>query len=541
MKSRGAVALLLTVSLLLGLAVGMTRAQDAQPNGVSAASSLGAAFTYQGRLMRDDRPVNGTCDLRFRLFDAASGGSQVGSTVTRAGTMVTNGLVSVSLDFGADAFTGDARWLEVAVRCPAGSGSYTTLSPRQPIRAVPYALALPGLRSELNTESPNIIGGYSGNSVADGVRGATISGGGMERFTNRVSGSFGTVGGGVNNVVSGFYATIAGGGGNRANNQGATVGGGIGNTANWVEATVGGGRNNTAGGGHATVSGGENNEAGGNYATVSGGYSNTATTSYTSIGGGYRNTASGSRATIAGGEQNTASGYLATVGGGFNNRATGDRSVVAGGVNNTASGAWATVPGGSGNVAAGNYSFAAGRRAKANKNGCFVWADSTNAEVTCNATNRTIFRSSGGFYIYTNSNLTSGVRVAAGGGSWASLSDRNAKENIAPVDPMSVLEKLAHLPISTWNYKSQDEAIRHMGPMAQDFYAAFGLGEDDTHIGTLDAEGVLMAAVQGLYRQNQAQAQEITQLKEENAMLRARLAELAGRLERLEAQLQQGK
>jgi hypothetical protein len=105
------------------------------------------------------------------------------------------------------------------------------------------------------------------------------------------------------------------------------------------------------------------------------------------------------------------------------------------------------------------------------------------------------------------------VQLSAGGGSWGSLSDRNTKFNFNPVDAQQVLEKVAALPVSTWSYLSQDASILHMGPMAQDFLAAFGLGEDEHYIGTLDADGVALAAIQGLYQLNQEQVAEIQSLK----------------------------
>jgi hypothetical protein len=79
------------------------------------------------------------------------------------------------------------------------------------------------------------------------------------------------------------------------------------------------------------------------------------------------------------------------------------------------------------------------------------------------------------------------------------MSDRNLKDNFAAVDRREVLARVGEMPISTWNYTFEDPAIRHIGPMAQDFYAAFGVGEDDRHIFPLDATGVSLAAVQGLY------------------------------------------
>jgi len=97
-------------------------------------------------------------------------------------------------------------------------------------------------------------------------------------------------------------------------------------------------------------------------------------------------------------------------------------------------------------------------------------------------------------------------------------SDRNLKENFVPVSPREVLDKVAALPISRWNFKD-DAATPHVGPMAQDFHAAFGLGTDERHIATVDADGVALAAIQGLNQK----------LETENAELKQRL----DRLERM--------
>ncbi|MCZ7640496.1 MAG: tail fiber domain-containing protein [Verrucomicrobia bacterium] len=119
------------------------------------------------------------------------------------------------------------------------------------------------------------------------------------------------------------------------------------------------------------------------------------------------------------------------------------------------------------------------------------------------------------------------MRLNSGGlrvnGTFVSASDRNLKENFEPVNPREVLDKVAALPISTWNYR-EDPGARHLGPVAQDFHAAFGVGSDDRHIATVDAEGVALAAIQGLNRkleeQVQAQAMRIRQLEVELADLR---------------------
>jgi hypothetical protein len=93
---------------------------------------------------------------------------------------------------------------------------------------------------------------------------------------------------------------------------------------------------------------------------------------------------------------------------------------------------------------------------------------------------------------------TAGVELAPGGGSWSSLSDVASKRAIEPVSGRRVLRKLASVPVSTWSYRAQDASIRHIGPMAQDFYRAFGVGEDRRHISSVDADGVSLAATKGL-------------------------------------------
>jgi hypothetical protein len=102
--------------------------------------ALDAAFTYQGQLKQSGAPLNGTADFEFNLFNASSGGVVVGGTNAVNNVSVADGLFTVSLNFGAPAFNGDQRWLEIAVRSPAGSGNFTTLAPRQPLTAAPYAL-----------------------------------------------------------------------------------------------------------------------------------------------------------------------------------------------------------------------------------------------------------------------------------------------------------------------------------------------------------------------------------------------------------------
>jgi hypothetical protein len=113
------------------------------------------------------------------------------------------------------------------------------------------------------------------------------------------------------------------------------------------------------------------------------------------------------------------------------------------------------------------------------------------------------------------------------------LSDMNAKQDFKSVDGQRVLLRLRGVPILTWRYRADASGVRHMGPTAQDFFAAFGLGQDERHIAPLDANGVTLAAVQELDRTVQARDAQIATLERQNAELSERLA----RLERIVANL----
>jgi hypothetical protein len=135
--------------------------------------------------------------------------------------------------------------------------------------------------------------------------------------------------------------------------------------------------------------------------------------------------------------------------------------------------------------------------------------------------------STGETQLTSNSSGTSGVTLPPGSGTWSSLSDRNMKENFETIDGEELLARLRNVPILRWNYKTQSAGVRHIGPMAQDFAAAFGVGEDDRHIATVDPDGVALAAAQALEARTALQQQRIDALEQENA-------ELRGRLERIE-------
>lgn len=105
-------------------------------------------------------------------------------------------------------------------------------------------------------------------------------------------------------------------------------------------------------------------------------------------------------------------------------------------------------------------------------------------------------------------------------------SDRNIKANISTVEGREILERLANVPISSWNYKAEAASIRHIGPMAQDFRSAFGVGKDDKSIYNVDANGVALASIQGLYQLIQEKTERIAAQQQQIAALEARLAAL---------------
>ncbi len=170
---------------------------------VSSLVALGNAFTYQGRLTDASAPANGTYDLRFILFDADSGGAQVGATVEKADVSVQNGLFTTELDFGAASFDGNARWMEIAIRPGNQTGTYTVLSPRQPITPVPYALYA-------KTAGLNLPFSGTASSGADtGIINITQGGAGAAiRGTANLGGVGGNLSGSTGLVVAGTTLAI---------------------------------------------------------------------------------------------------------------------------------------------------------------------------------------------------------------------------------------------------------------------------------------------------------------------------------------------
>jgi trimeric autotransporter adhesin len=212
---------------------------------------------------------------------------------------------------------------------------------------------------------------------------------------------------------------------------------------------------------------------------------------------------------------------------GANNLCSGFGCVTMG-YNNTASGQ-GSVAIGYRSTADANYSIAIGHRASTNgRTGSFVISDASTTDSTeSSANNQFMSRFAGGYRLFSNSSETIGVSIAASGNSWASISDRNRKENFVWLDGEDVLRRLRNVPVAAWNFIDSETDARNVGPMAQDWHAAFRLNSDSLTINQADFDGVNLAAIQGLDVRTERQAERIRALEAEVAELRAMVQQLA--------------
>jgi len=449
----------------------------------------------------------------------------------------------------------------------AGSNCYepsTGLVTRQCFNlAAAGASTVSGGWSNIAYGSSSVVAGGEANTagIVSGTKWwGTVSGG----FGNAASAISSSIGGGELNNVIGDYGTISGGWRNAASALSSSIGGGKSNSVIGDYSTVSGGYSNNAKANYSTISGGDSNKTGdingsfkAQYSTVSGGTSNSADASAATVAGGARNLANGNNAFIAGGTDNTASGqwsfaagrrskalndgcfmfsdsndfdFQCTTNNAFTTRATGGVWFVTA-IDGAGAAAKLTTIDTAGNLnidPSGAINFGANTRQMLN-----LWNANYGIGVQPSAM---YFRSDSDFEWYKGG-IHSNVFANAGGGSWlmglstsglavnstfVSASDRNIKENFEDIDSVQILEKLASLPIQSWNYKADDNKVKHIGPMAQDFFAAFGVGPDDKHITTVDEGGIALAAIKAL--------------KAENDFLKSELTNLKARLERLELQ-----
>jgi hypothetical protein len=425
----------------------------------SKASAQGVtAFTYQGQLHDSATNANGNYAMIFKLYNGASGGSQVGGAITNLVTLA-NGLFTVNLDFGAGAFDGSSRWLEIAVGSTNGGNFVTsseTLSPRVPVLPAPYALYAnaAGLAGQLTNSSWNAaVGNYQGYNNVFGIFASNTLVMGLSPDGVLVNGNLQANGFalGQNESISddgsgGFFLSAG------KNNANLTIN----------DLTLQGSSIQFPAQSGASI-----------LASTNGDFIFDNNVRITSLGVVRVPTPDG--------------GSLGLTGYGFGSHTLGiDATVQANGLNLTdgVHSSLMTVNGSGFYVGGGNFTVNGPINATT---GNFSGDITVTDDVHC----RTLYQSS----------------------------DVNLKAGFSPVNPSAVLASVVSLPITSWNFKAEN--ARHIGPMAQDFYAAFNVGADDRHIATVDEGGVALAAIQGLNAKLEEKDKQIEALEKRLADLEA--------------------
>jgi hypothetical protein len=422
------------------------------------------AFTYQGQLHDTGTNANGNYAMIFALYDAPAGGNQIGSAVTNLVAMA-NGLFTANLDFGAGAFDGTARWLDIKVGFTNGANIVTsseTLSPRVPVAPTPYALyaASAGRAGQLTNSSwnavvgnyqsyNNVFGIYASNTLVLGLspNGVLVNG---DLQANRLQASGLSLNGNVDLGTNTIFLGNNTGGASLSfdGNMGVNVGGNLdvqnslnfGNNGGSIQGDNQGGIQTS---GNLTLLGNK--------------------ISFPVQSGGSLFVGTNGDFVFDNNIKISSLGVLHLPG-----------------------------PGGSGSDLSGNV------------NGLFI---SSGAQV-----NGSLNVNNG---MYVTGDIHCNGQIYA---TFYNTSDRNLKEQITPVNGEDILARVVGLPIARWNYKA-DSTTPHIGPMAQDFYAAFKVGIDEKHIATVDEGGVALAAIQGLNEKLKAKDAQIDSLEK-------RLAEL---------------
>ena len=508
---------------------------------VSAAHA--GEFVYQGKLDDRGQPANGRYDLRIAAYGDEKSAAGLMAPLEFPAVEVKDG--RFELRFDAPLAKDREAWLEVAVR-DAGSVAYASLPGRSKAISAPLIGACwsvtgdsgsnpathflgttdaqplvlrvdnqQALRIEPPADSPNLVGGYSGNSVTSGLYGATIGGGGEPGSPNLVSGITGTVGGGRKNVAS-------------------------------LSATVGGGYNNTAGGAYSAVGGGDSNTASGSESAVSGGALN-----------------------CAGGDNSWAGGYRAKVRPRFDPGGSGSCSGLTypGGFADRGTFVWADYQG-TNFVSTGSNQFLIRANGGMGLNGApindsveftmvadsdgtnyvnlFLRQRDFNAGMLVSAGDATgTAANNADFYLdqYNGSaqvrrltlagNGDLSVTAAAfkpGGGSWSAPSDARLKQDIEPLS--GALERMLELQGVSFEYREPDPARRpagrHIGFLAQQVQPLFPswVGTDDQGFLTVGSQGFEALTVEALRELRAEKDAALAKLEAENSALRDDLAAL---------------
>jgi hypothetical protein len=450
------------------------------------------ALTYQGWLTVAGMPANGSYDFRTTVVDSDNETAlTLAGPKTNSAVVVSNGLFNLTLDFGEAAFSGAAVWLELGVR-PTGNGSFNSLLPRQPINSAPYAL-----------RAKNFSGLVSNSQLSANVALLNVS----QTFT--ANKSFGS--------GSQLFAWAGG-----ASSPGVTFNGDSNSglfqpaTDTVALATSGTERLRINSSGNVSIGGSGAPDARLGIQTPN------------SVNCGVHLRSGGSWELCL--NQSPASVFTITNGGAARLAILPSGHVVSGNTNTSLTIAAGQSSGRSELFLAENPTASLGFILRYDGSGSnplnFIPVSLSGEGPSVMTLERT-----GGFVGIGTNNPSQRLHVAGNilaTGTITPNSDRNAKTDFAPVDVQAVLEKVNALSIQQWRFNAEPAGVKHFGPMAQDFRSAFGLGEIPTAIATVDADGVALAAIQGL---NQKLTEELKRRDTENAELKARLEKLEALIE----------
>jgi len=401
----------------------------------------------------------------------------------------------------------------------------------------------------------NVVGGSPANYIASGVYGSVIAGGGALSYfgvaqTNSILADGSFLGGGWHNSIqtNASYSVLAGGAWNsiQTNAHGSFLVGGYRNAigASAFDSFVGGGLENSisAGASSSVLGGGEYNSI-----------QSTARAAF--LGSGGNNTNAGAYAVVPGGRNNSANGNYSFAAGRrakalydgdfvWADSQDGDFGATAPNqfVIRAVGGVGIGAPPGdalldvTGNMRLNDYDLFL--RAGSDRNHGLGWYGGTKTFASQAPDGPVLYGHGGGLLATTRGGVPNWtlqwtpdgdifVRATVNATTFNPTCDRDQKENFTPVDSQEVLERVSALPITRWNFKQ--ETAPHLGPMAQDFYAAFGLGTDDKHIATVDADGVALAAIQGLDQKLKERDAEIQALKQRLEALEKLVSQLTSK------------
>jgi autotransporter adhesin len=468
--------------------------------------------------------------------------SGINSTAMGDGSTA-SGDYSLAIGIGANASNEGAN----AVGQNQASGAYSTALGFISVASGPKSATL-GVSAEASGINSLALGT---NSLASGTNAAALGSGSDASGIYSIAFGHSTTASNEGSVALGSDATASGEGAvalgaSTASGLFATAGG---NSTSSNEYTTAIGRSSTASG-FTAVAIGEVATASGDYATAIGIGAMASDEGANAIG---QNTASGAYSTALGfistasGPKATALGVSAEASGinslalGTNSNATNTNAVALG--SGSEASAFNAMAFGPSTTASANNALAMGTHAGSLHAGAFVFGDiSTSTDVVSTTSNQFVTRFDGGYLFYTNAAMTAGVLMNSGDNSWSSISDSNRKENRLNISGEAVLNKLSNIWLGSWNYKSQDKSMRHYGPMAQEFFAAFGddgigIIGNDTTLATADVDGVTLIAVKGLDARTREMQNEMRDIRTENAMLRKQNATLMSKLVTIERTL----